>query len=493
VTHTIVFSRDRAAQLDLLLTSLRENAPALGEQLSVLWTATDDAHREAYARCSAEHPEASFVAESCFADDVRSLLAASKLVVFLTDDSVLFRPLAERRDTPQQLLEADPQLLCFSLRLGRNCEYCYPVGREQERPSFEQRGDVLSWSWRGADGDFAYPMSLDGHLMEAALVRGLLGAEQPVNPNQLEGLLADAAKARRLPERMASYADSHLVSIPVNRVNETHPNRSADTADPGLLNERYLAGDRLALEAIDFAPVDAAHAELDLRWRGAAPAVASESVCLVAVVRGATYERFAQELFVSARRLFRPTGDVEMMVLPGVPGWPAATLYRYHVLAQHLPQLRHDYVFMVDADMLVEAPVGPEILAPLVATRHPGYVETVRDELPYERSASSAAQVREGEGVAYYAGGFVGGAREHVLDLAQRIAANVDLDERRGVVARWHDESHLNRCLIDTPPFLELSPAYCHPDDDAAYRAVWRERYPRRLVAVDKRPEERPS
>jgi hypothetical protein len=492
--HGIVFSRDRAAQLDLLLSSLRANAPSLLDSLTVLWRASDERYREAYDVCRAEHPQARFVAEQSFADDVRCLLPPAGLVVFFTDDSVLFRPLEVRERTPAQWLAHDPELLCFSLRLGLNCEDCYPEGRRQRQPDFAQRGDALSWSWTTADGDFGYPASLDGHIMDAAVPRRLLGAWQPANPNELEAILARAVGSTPVPTRMASYRESHLVSIPANRVNETFPNRfdSASGADPHSLNARYLSGERLDLEAIDFASVNAAHAEIRLVWRGSARPSSDESVCLIAVVNGSSYERYAERLFESARRLFRPTDDVEFLTLPGAPGWPAATLYRHHVLAHHLPELRHDFVFLVDADMLVEAPIGPEILAPLVATRHPGFVRTERGELPYERRPESSARVADDEGVAYYAGGFVGGAREQLLELSQRIAASVDRDEARGVVARWHDESHLNRCLIDTPPFLTLSPAYCYPDDDAGYRQEWRERYPRLLVAVDKPERERP-
>jgi hypothetical protein len=486
--HAIVFSRDRAAQLDLLLTSLRTNAPGLHDLLTVLWRASDELYRQAYDVCQAEHPEAEFVAEHSFADDLRSLLAPAEQVVFFTDDSVLFRSLQQRERTPVEWLADDSELLCFSLRLGLNCEDCYPRACPQRQPEFSGRGDVLSWTWKNADGDFGYPMSLDGHVMDAALPSQLIGTRRPANPNELEGALADAVGSAPVAPRIASYRESHLVSIPANRVNETHPNRfdSASEAGAHELNVRYLSGQRLDLEAIDFTSVNAAHAELPLAWRGTARPASRESVCLIAVVHGSAYEAYAERLFESARRLFRPTGDVEFMTLPGAPGWPEATLFRHHVLAHHLPELRHDFVFMVDADMLVESPIGPEILAPLVATRHPGFVTTGRSELPYERRPESAACVREDEGGVYYAGGFVGGERRRLHELSRRIAAGVDSDEARGVLARWHDESHLNRCLIDTPPFLTLSPAYCHPDDDSPYHRSWPERYPRRLVALDK-------
>ena len=44
-------------------------------------------------------------------------------------------------------------------------------------------------------------------------------------------------------------------------------------------------------------------------------------------------------------------------------------------------------------------------------------------------------------------------------ELDQRIAA----DERRGVIAAWHDESHLNRYIIDRKDVQVLPPSFCFP------------------------------
>lgn len=222
-----------------------------------------------------------------------------------------------------------------------------------------------------------------------------------------------------------------------------------------------------------------------------APEVVANSVCLIVVATEGTYKRFARDLFASADVHFRPAESVSLLMLPAVPGWPAATMYRYHVLLDQAHLLRHEYLFLTDADMRFEDTVGPEILASLVAVQHPGHVGHTLDRLPYERRPESTAYVARDEGRMYFAGGLVGGERERFLALARRITSQIDADDARGVTAVWHDESHLNRCLIDEPPELELSPAYCHPDDDRVYLTLWPEPYERRLVALDKTQEER--
>lgn len=203
-------------------------------------------------------------------------------------------------------------------------------------------------------------------------------------------------------------------------------------------------------------------------------------VTLVTVVVGEAYERYAEQLFVSAHEHFQV--PLETVMLAGRPGWPNATLYRYHAIREHAEELNGDYVFLCDADMRFEAPVREEILSELVATQHPGYVG--RRDLPYEDRPESVACVTRG--TTYYAGGFVGGEREDFLNLSSWMESLIDEDAGHGLVARWHDESYLNRLLASSPPSLTLTPAYCHPDDNSAYLSIWPEIYERKLVALDK-------
>lgn len=205
------------------------------------------------------------------------------------------------------------------------------------------------------------------------------------------------------------------------------------------------------------------------------------AACLICVVSGKAYEDYAEQLWASARKYVQI--PLTMVRLEGRPGWPAATLYRYHVLLNW--HCDCDYIFLCDADMRFEAPVGEEILGEIVATQHPGYVG--RKDLPYEDRPESAAFVAFGD--TYYCGGFVGGEREAFLDLARKMVLAIDKDEEHGIVARWHDESHLNRILNDSPPTVTLSPSYCYPDDVNGYPWLWL--YERKLVALDKTQAER--
>lgn len=214
-------------------------------------------------------------------------------------------------------------------------------------------------------------------------------------------------------------------------------------------------------------------------------------LCLITVAVGDAYVEYARQLFESAQQHLKAADSVDCVMLPGVAGWPDATMRRYHVIREHAADLglkrKYTHVFLCDADMRFESTVGPEILGRgLTATLHPGFVGADPASLPFEDNHKSHCYVSTARRERYFAGGFVGASAREFVKLANRISWRIDEDAARGITPRWHDESALNHCLVDTPPAVVLSPAYCHPDEDAWYKTWWPEQYERKLVALDK-------
>jgi len=110
--------------------------------------------------------------------------------------------------------------------------------------------------------------------------------------------------------------------------------------------------------------------------------------------------------------------------------------------------------------------VGDEVLSDLVATMHPYQSFHKKEERTYDRNPESLAYVPVGEeGENYYAGGFNGGTTKRFLEMAEVLAGRVTKDLDNDVIALWHDESQMNRYLIDNPPTLSLTPSYCFAEE----------------------------
>lgn len=120
-----------------------------------------------------------------------------------------------------------------------------------------------------------------------------------------------------------------------------------------------------------------------------------------------------------------------------------------------------DFVFCMDVDQYFSGAFGPEALADSVAQLHAWHYHWPRPMLPYERDARSAAALASGEGDFYYHGALFGGTVEAVRGLTAHCARAQEQDRARGLEARWHDESHLNKYFWLYKPAKVLSPEFC--------------------------------
>jgi histo-blood group ABO system transferase len=161
--------------------------------------------------------------------------------------------------------------------------------------------------------------------------------------------------------------------------------------------------------------------------------------------------------------------------------WPFMTLERYKIFNNSKNLLSEmDYLFYCDVDMRFENYIHEEILGDIVGTIHPAFID---NRGTVETNSNSLAYVSDDEDVQYFAGGFNGGTSYEYLKMADKISQNIQKDLDNGIIAIWHDESHLNRYYIDNPPTVVLSPSYCYPES-------WNLPFTRRLLALDKNHEE---
>ena len=157
--------------------------------------------------------------------------------------------------------------------------------------------------------------------------------------------------------------------------------------------------------------------------------------------------------------------------------WPMITLYRYKTFVKHKDILStEDYLFYCDIDMRFVDDVGDEILGDLVATIHPGFLGGRGTP---ETKPQSTAYIHPNDELVYYAGGFNGGSSSNFLEMSEQIDKNIDIDFNNGIIAIWHDESHLNKFFTKNKPTPILSPSYCYPES-------WNLNYTKKLLALDK-------
>ena len=166
--HALVFSKDRACQLDAFLRSAQAHAPYAS--VTVLAHASTERHADAYWPIRTK--QLIIWDWDGIESYVRWWLAHHERVVFHTDDEVFFRT------PPAELFDGDPAIV-VTLRQGRNTTYCHPLGVEQKVP------EIFPWKWRDAEYDFGYPLSLNATVYQSADILPLLDFHF-TNPTELD-------------------------------------------------------------------------------------------------------------------------------------------------------------------------------------------------------------------------------------------------------------------------------------------------------------------
>ena len=210
------------------------------------------------------------------------------------------------------------------------------------------------------------------------------------------------------------------------------------------------------------------------------------------------YTRFLQPLITSADEHFLKNHEVTYFVFTNKDvelfaernvvkinvehkDWPWMTLGRYKIFNESRKELsKMDYLFYSDSDMKFVSEVGDEIISERVATQHPGFYGSKGTP---ETNPNSLAYIDPNDQNQYFAGGFNGGTSEEYLKMAKKLADNIDIDFKNGIIAKWHDESHMNRYFFDNTPTKILNPSYC-------YGESMNIPFDKKLIALDKNHEE---
>lgn len=150
-------------------------------------------------------------------------------------------------------------------------------------------------------------------------------------------------------------------------------------------------------------------------------------------------------------------------------GWPGNTLFRYKMFVKIIPELRsYDYIFFMNANIICASEIKEKEFLPeekeFLVVQHPGYYNRFPYEFPYERRKTSSAYISYLKGDVYICGGVNGGKAKDFIELIEVLAKKIETEFSKGIIARWHDESHINRYIIDNDNYRLLTPSYCYPE-----------------------------
>jgi len=262
----IIFSKDRALQLHGLLQSLLRHVQGTFS-IQILYHASSQAHQNAYQdikRLLSQQDQIHWKQEHNFQADLIHILdnSQSTKICFLVDDIVFTRPINLDSLNWSRYSEG-----ILSLRLGEGINYCYTKDRSMTVPPLtnsNETGDILEFSWSDSTLDWAYPLSVDGHVFSTSEIRVAVHSLHFTAPNSFERALQILTP---LYAQRPGYCftQPRLVNIPLNRVQNENYNISGDIS-PDQLLQRWKEGKTLDIEALTAIETNSVHQEIPISF-----------------------------------------------------------------------------------------------------------------------------------------------------------------------------------------------------------------------------------
>jgi hypothetical protein len=241
---TLIFSKNRPMQLDLLLQSIRDYYPVANSGINVLYKSTNAEYQKGYDVISKKYRNVNMLSESDFQKDTEAIVDSfsERYCQFFADDEVF----VNKPDMHALLNAFTDDVACVSLRLGKSVTYCQPAKQAMEVPQFLTDGNILKWNWTTGYQfvDWYYPRSIIGTVHRTSGIKECLKKSGRTyrNPNEMElaiGGIADNARPH-----MVAMPYSCIVSIPENIISNltNTPNMGID---PLEMTKQYNAGYRI--------------------------------------------------------------------------------------------------------------------------------------------------------------------------------------------------------------------------------------------------------
>lgn len=274
----IIFSKDRASQLNLLLDSIRKNGSHLFD-ITVIYSASDDEFQNGYDVLQTKYRNLQWIKQLNPPSDFKEITLeaisrSDKYVCFFTDDDIVYRRINTSINSINSLFEhfndKEDLLLCLSLRLGKNTtvqsQYRQTICPVPKKKIIVNNGEYVVWDWTKVptNTNFGYPFSVDGHIYKTKRVLEMITYDFDT-PNNLEK--SDSFNRKTSPPFMACLDESVVVNDPINAVGSSK-NKAGDVygIDLGQLNKLFLSGQIIDLDAMDFSNVRGCHQEIQYQF-----------------------------------------------------------------------------------------------------------------------------------------------------------------------------------------------------------------------------------
>jgi len=264
--NCLIFSRDRACQLDLLLRSIRDNFKDI-KAVYVLAKGTTLEYWQGYWKVSDYIQKPPRVLIRNEGDDFRKMTLQSirtdciyPYTIIFSDDDVVIRPV-----DLDILRHYKDDVNAITLRMGKHITYCYAKDVYMDLPTFVEQDKYMLWNWQQyrRDLDWGYPMSMAGNIWRTEPLKELWNKIDFTAPNWIEGYMV--GHAPRDKPYTVSFKEQHVYNVANNLVQTVCKNRHSGKYPVEELNQKFLDGYRISTETLYGKTFNSANGEAEYK------------------------------------------------------------------------------------------------------------------------------------------------------------------------------------------------------------------------------------
>lgn len=260
----VIFSFDRPLQLYALLESIDKYMQGLNE-IHVVYRSSGPQYQTAYAKVFERFAQVIQHAQGANPKhDFKPLTlqatfdSPAEYVIFAVDDIVV-KDTVDLNDCTRAM--SVHNAYGFFLRLGTHLNYCYSMNQAQAIPPLIQiEPTILAWHFNQGQHDWGYPNTVDMTIYRKKDIEQLFRQIAFENPNRLEGNWSNSAG--HVAHRIGlCYADSKMVNLPLNVVQELWKNRAMNQLSAEDLLKIFSENKKMDIKPLTQIKNNAAHME----------------------------------------------------------------------------------------------------------------------------------------------------------------------------------------------------------------------------------------
>ena len=266
--EVILFSCNRASQAHTCLASFYDKFICLDPKVTVLWKATTDEFKKGYLKTQKiflGKKNLIWQEEEDFYSQLTNTIqnSTANFIMFLVDDDIFVNTVSID-DKQFEFLDKNQSMIAVSLRLHKGVTHCYATNKNSSVPNFVKN---IVWAWAGKEGDWGYPMSVDGNVYKTDIMKNIASVIRYKNPNTFESMLEAVSKQNGFPQYLCCYTEGpRLINIPVNIVQTQYNNRFTGELSTEQINTKYLSGQTIDYKSYSGIQATSVHVPVELKF-----------------------------------------------------------------------------------------------------------------------------------------------------------------------------------------------------------------------------------